>query len=119
MIQATPQMRILVCVQPADFRCGIDGLVRICREKLAEDPFRGTLFLFRNRRGNSIKGVCYDGQGFWLFQKRLSEKKFRWWPEGHGTSARDLQVHELAVLLRNGDPSTARVAPDWKPLRKA
>jgi transposase len=50
VIQVTPQMRILVAVDPVDFRKGIDGLARVCRERLAEDPFRGTLFLFRNRR---------------------------------------------------------------------
>jgi hypothetical protein len=32
-------MRLLACVDPVDFRNGIDGLVRICRDKLADDPF--------------------------------------------------------------------------------
>jgi hypothetical protein len=49
MIQITPQMRILVATAPADFRCGIDGLGRVCKEALSQDPFRGTLFVFRNR----------------------------------------------------------------------
>ncbi len=116
MIQVTPQMRILVAIDPVDFRNGIDGLARVCREKLREDPFRGTLFLFRNRRGSAIKGLFYDGQGFWQFQKRLSEKKFRWWPEGRGEIARELAVHELTVLLWNGDPRRVRVPPPWKKL---
>ena len=34
MIQLTPQMRILVAVEPVDFRRGIDGLARLCRETL-------------------------------------------------------------------------------------
>ena len=38
MIQITPQMRILVAVEPVDFRKGIDGLVRLCRERLQADP---------------------------------------------------------------------------------
>jgi hypothetical protein len=38
MMQLTPQMRLLVAVQPADFRCGIDGLSRICRQVLDADP---------------------------------------------------------------------------------
>ena len=42
MIQLTPQMRLLVAIAPADFRRGIDGLVRVCRESLGADPFSGT-----------------------------------------------------------------------------
>jgi transposase len=116
VIQVTPQMRILVAVDPVDFRKGIDGLARVCRERLAEDPFRGTLFLFRNRRQTTIKGICFDGQGFWMFQKRLSRGKFRWWPSGTGGLARQMAVHELTVLLWNGDPRRVRIPPPWKAL---
>ncbi len=49
MIQITPQMRILVATVPADFRKGIDGLARLCREELDADPFCGALFVFHNR----------------------------------------------------------------------
>ena len=80
MLQITPQMKILVAVEPADFRKGIDGLAAVCKESLEQDPFAGTVFVFRNRRGTAIKVLVYDGQGFWLCQKRLSEGRFRWWP---------------------------------------
>ena len=72
MIQITPQMRIFLAYESPDFRCGIDGLAAICREQLGEDPFSGAWFLFRNRKGTSIKALVYDGQGFWICQKRLS-----------------------------------------------
>ena len=45
MIQLTPQMRILVGVEAVDFRKGIDGLARACREVLAADPFSAALRL--------------------------------------------------------------------------
>jgi len=64
MIQVTPQMRILVAVEPADFRKGIDGLARLCKEELKRDPFCGWVFVFRNRRGTAVKILVYDGQGF-------------------------------------------------------
>jgi hypothetical protein len=35
MIQVTPQMRILVAIEPVDFRSGIDGLARLCKQQLA------------------------------------------------------------------------------------
>lgn len=72
MIQITPQMRVLAAIEPADFRKGIDGLARLCKEALRQDPFCGWLFVFRNRRSTAIKILIYDGQGFWLCQKRLS-----------------------------------------------
>ena len=115
MIQVTPQMRILVAVEPADFRKGIDGLAKLARERLASDPFGGSVFVFRNRRGTSVKILVYDGQGFWLCQKRLSVGKFRFWPDarGHRASAR-MEAHELGVLLSAGDFEAAQGAPPWR-----
>ena len=74
MLQITPQMRILVAVAPADFRQGIDGLARLCKAVLRQDPFSGTVFVFRNRRRTAIKALVYDGQGFWLCHKRLNSE---------------------------------------------
>ena len=74
MLAITPQMKVLVAIEPADFRNGIDGLVRRCRETLKQDPFTGTVFCFRNRRGTAIKVLVYDGQGFWLCQKKLESE---------------------------------------------
>jgi hypothetical protein len=116
MIQITPQMRILLAVAPADFRKGIDGLAQVCRKALRCDPFSGHVFVFRNKRANAIKVLIYDGQGFWLCQKRLSKGRFTWWPQnGKGPITR-LAVHELQVLIWNGNPSKAPVAPIWRPL---
>ena len=72
MIQIAPQMRILLAVEPVDFRKGIDGLAALCRQALASDPLSGTLFVFCSRRRQAIKCLSYDGQGFWICQKRLS-----------------------------------------------
>lgn len=115
MIQLTPQMRILVAVQPVDFRRGIDGLAQICRATLGADPFCGTVFVFRNRSANAVRALIYDGQGFWLCSKRLSKGRFRWWPRA-GEAVHPLQAHELQVLLRAGDPGAVRTVPDWRPV---
>ena len=116
MIQITPQMRILVAVEPVDFRRGIDGLAQICRETLAADPFSGTVFVFRGRSGTSIKLLTFDGQGYWLCQKRLSKGRFRWWPTKAGTASARLLAHELQVLICGGDPRGAKVPPAWRPV---
>lgn len=116
MIQIAPQMRILVAVEPVDFRKGIDGLAGVCRQVLAFDPFSGYMFVFCNRRRTSVKILVYDGQGFWLAQKRLSRGRFSWWPQPEGICVQKLAAHELQLLLWNGDPRLARVAPEWRKL---
>jgi transposase len=116
MMQLGPQVRILVSVEPADFRAGIDGLCRICRGALGGDPFSGAAFVFRNRRATAVKLLIYDGQGFWLCQKRLSTGKFRYWPNGNGSIQRELLAHELSVLLYGGNPESTQAAPMWRPI---
>jgi transposase len=118
MLQITPQMKILVAVEPADFRKGIDGLVRLCKDSLRQDPFAGTVFVFRNRRGTAIKVLVYDGQGFWLCHKRLSEGRFRWWPSvpDEAAKAKALAAHQVSVLFSAGDPDRTAAAPDWRPV---
>ncbi len=113
MLQITPQMKILVAVEPVDFRKGIDGLASVCKASLKHDPFNGTVFVFRNRRATAIKALVYDGQGFWLCQKRLSEGRFRWWPTSANQATQALAAHQLTVLFSAGNPSRTAAAPEW------
>jgi transposase len=110
-------MRILVAVEPADFRKGIDGLARLCRQELKSDPFSGCVFVFRNRRATAVKVLVYDSQGFWLCQKRLSSGRFGFWPAGGTDGAEMLEAHQLQLLLSGGDPSAARTPPPWRRVR--
>lgn len=107
-------MRILVAVEPADFRKGIDGLAQVCREVMSANPFSGAVFVFRNRRRTAVKLLVYDGQGFWLAHKRLSKGKFRHWPARGDAKALSLLAHELQVLLSGGDPAATGAAPMWR-----
>ncbi len=118
MLQVTPQMKILVAIAPADFRKGIDGLIRICKDSLGQDPFAGAVFVFRNRRATALKALVYDGQGFWLCHKRLSSGHFGWWPSvpDNDSQARALAAHQLSVLFSAGDPDRTGAAPDWRPV---
>jgi transposase len=116
MLQTTPQMKILVAVEPADFRRGIDALARLCQEHLKHDPFGGTVFVFRNRKATSLKLLMYDGQGFWLCQKRLSQGRFPWWPSVVEGSTQRLAAHQLSVLLAAGDPTRTGGAAEWRPV---
>jgi transposase len=113
MLQLTPQSRVFLALEAADFRKGIDGLCALCRQRLGEDPFGGAIFVFRNRRGTSLKLLCYDGQGFWLCQKRLSKGRLKWWPSTPQAHV-SLSARELQVLLWNGNPERLELAEDWR-----
>ena len=112
-MQLTPQTRVFIACQPADFRRGIDGLAALCRQRLGADPMGGAIFVFRNRRGTSLKLLCYDGQGFWLCQKRLSQGRLNWWPAS-AQASEPLSARELQILLWNGNPQAAALAEDWR-----
>lgn len=116
MLQLVPQLRILLAVEPVDFRKGIDSLAALCRTELEQDPFSGTLFVFRNRAATALKLLVYDGQGFWLCLRRLSSGKLSWWPAVGGTPLHPLAAPQLTVLLYQGHPEQARFAPLWRSL---
>jgi transposase len=120
MIQITPQMRVVAAVDPVDFRRGIDGLARLCKDVLKHDPFSGWVFVFRNRSARALKILVYDGQGFWLCHKRLSSGKFCWWPtarpsaDGVRATTWALAAHQMHVLLSAGNPEATQAAPVWR-----
>ena len=51
---------------------GGDGAV------LRQDPFSGTIFVFRSKRADRVKMLVYDGTGLVLIWKRLEGSKFKW-----------------------------------------
>jgi transposase len=115
MIQATPHMPIWLAPDHINLKVGIDGLAAICRQKLMADPSKGALFVFSNRRRTAIKALMYDGQGFWLFHKRLSSGRFAFWPKAD-VPCITLQPWQLQMLLVGGDPMSGNVPPAWRPL---
>jgi len=60
------------------------------------------------------KILVYDGQGFWLCQKRLSKGRFPWWPRRISAASRTLQAHQLAVLLSGVNPEAAPGVRPWR-----
>ena len=115
MLQITPQHRLMIATSPVDFRKGIDGLVALSRRELNGEPFDGHLFAFRNSRGTSIKLLIYDGNGFWLCQKRFSTGKLAWWPT-NTQQANALRAVELLIILQQGHPNSAQIPVDWRKL---
>lgn len=76
MLNLSPSIRIFVCTKPVDMRKSFDGLFGLVQSMIRQDPFAGHLFLFRGRRGDFIKILWWDMDGFAIFAKRLEEGTF-------------------------------------------
>ena len=78
MIFPAPKLRILIATQPVDFRKGHDGLSALVQSVLRDDPFNGTVFVFRAKRADRLKLVFWDGSGLVMTYKRLEDTSFVW-----------------------------------------
>lgn len=113
MLALTPTQPLLLAIQPADFRKGIDSLVALCRQQLQQDPFSGIVFVFTNKNRTAIKALIYDGTGFLLCLKRFSSGKLKWWPTTLEDAQRIKPV-ELLILFNQGHPLQARLSEPWR-----
>ena len=117
MIQLTPQSRILLAVEPIDFRKGIDGIASICVNEFKKDPSSGTLFVFINKSKTQVRILFYDGSGFWLMSKRLSQGRYPWWPKkSSDEKTSSLCSKKLTLLLWGQSPERTYLKKDFKKL---
>jgi len=85
----------------------------VCRQCLGDNPLEGAVYVFRNRSGTSLKLLQFDGQGYWMMLKRLSQGRFSWWPQSADARV-PLSARELIIVLWNGEPEQAQMAQDWR-----
>jgi transposase len=115
MITFPANTAIFVVHTPVSFGCGIDGMLRYCRCLLEQDPLGRAYFLFINRSRTQIRCLWYDGQGFSLCTKRVSQGKFAYWPkETDGNISSILFYFEAALLFSGGDPKRTKGKEMWK-----
>jgi transposase len=101
MIAVPAGVKVLVATRPVDFRKGADGLLALVREALGQDPFSGTIYVFRSRRADRVKIVAWDGSGVVLLWKRLDNGAFKWPPISDGVMR--LTAAQLAALVDGMD----------------
>jgi transposase len=101
MIPVPAGLRVLIATKPVDFRRGADGLAALVRETLGEDPFSGTIYVFRSKRADRVKMVAWDGTGLVLLWKRLESGAFKWPPITDGVMR--LTSAQLAALVDGMD----------------
>jgi transposase len=113
MIAIPAGVRVFVATKPIDFRKGAEGLVALVRETLGQDPFAGSVFIFRAKRADRIKMVTWDGSGLVLVWKRLEHGAFKWPPIIDGMMR--LTAAQVAVLFDGMDWSRLHAREDVRP----
>lgn len=111
MIPVPGGVRVWLAAGHTDMRKGFDGLALLVQETLRRDPHCGHLFVFRGRRGDLLKVLWYDGQGFCLFAKRLERGRFLWPSPADG--AVSITPAQLGYLLEGIDWRMPRGT--WRP----
>ena len=113
MIAPPPGVRVLVATRPVDFRKGMDGLAALAQQTLGQDPFSGTVLVYRARRADRVKLLFWDGSGLVLVSKRLEDGRFKWPPIMDGLMR--LSPAQLAALLEGLDWSRVHVPRVLRP----
>jgi len=81
-----------------DMRKSINGLTSIVTNSFALDPFESAIYVFCNKDRNRLKILEWDGNGFWLYLKRLEQGHFQW-PAAGDERTMTLTDDELHHLL--------------------
>jgi len=90
--------RVYLACGPTDMRKSINGLAAIVEGSFKLDPFDDALFVFCNKNRDRLKILDWDGDGFWLYFKRLEKGRFHW-PASGEEATMTLTGAELAILL--------------------
>ncbi len=101
------RIRVYVYGRPVDMRKSFTGLYALTKHELKQDPLSGHLFVFINRRGNYLKSLYWDRDGFCLWAKRLERGSFvsNWSRVGD----RELDWMGLKLLLEGIEPARKRL----------
>ena len=97
--------RIWLAAEAADMRCGFDRLAERVKAVIGQDPLSGHLFVFRSRRGDRLKILVWDRDGFVLWYKRLEAGTFKLPRVEAASSSMELRASELAMVLDGIDVS--------------
>jgi transposase len=106
--------RIWLAAEATDMRCGFDRLAERVRTVVGQDPLAGHLFVFRSRRGDRLKILVWDRDGFVLWYKRLEAGVFKLPKLEAGAHSVELRASELAMVLDGIDMSRLKRVPRYE-----
>lgn len=118
MFNLSSSVRIFVCTRPADMRRSFNGLVALVTSHFQENPYSGSLFLFKSRRGDFLKILWFDLDGFAIFAKRLEIGTFRF-PDVRFVDGKYEPVEigraDLMMLLEGIDTGSVKRLKRYRP----
>jgi len=105
--------RIWMASEATDMRCGFDRLAERVTAVIGENPQSGHLFVFRSRRGDRLKILVWERDGFVLWYKRLEAGVFKLPRVEQGARSVELRASELAMVLDGIDVSKLKRVPRY------
>ena len=114
MLSLPPTVRVFVATAPCDLRKQFDGIAVLVEQGLQHDPRSGHLFVVFNRRGDQVRILFWDRQGYCLFAKRLERGRFRLpWDQPAAGATVEMEAAELALILEGIDLRGAKRRARW------
>ena len=113
-LDGTQGARIWLAVEAADMRCGFDRLAERVRAVIGQNPMSDALFIFRSRRGDRLKILTWDRDGFVLWYKRLEAGVFKLPKVKDGARSVELRASELAMILDGIDMTKLKRVPRYE-----
>ena len=101
MLRLPVSVRIFLCMAPVDMRRSFDGLASLAEQVVRADPLSGHLFVFRGRRGDRIKVLYWDKDGYAVWYKRLEAGVFRF--PADAAEAKEISASDLGLILEGID----------------
>jgi transposase len=113
-LDGAQRMRIWLAAEATDMRCGFDRLAERVKAAVGESPVSGHLFVFRSRRGDRLKILAWDRDGYVLWYKRLESGVFKLPRVDAGARSVELRASELAMVLDGIDMSKLKRVPRYE-----
>lgn len=108
MLNFSHQTRVFLWLEPVDMRKSFRGLCQLAESVLKEDPASGHWFAFINRRRDRLKLLGWDGQGFWIWYKRLESGGFQKSAASGDQVQTEIDVTQLSLIINGIELSSAQ-----------
>jgi transposase len=108
MLNFSHQTRVFLFLEPVDMRKSFRGLCLLAESELQKDPAAGHWFAFINRRRDRLKLLGWDGQGFWIWYKRLESGVFEQPNADESQTQMEIDVTQLSLIINGIDLSSAK-----------
>lgn len=115
MLSISHSCRYFLYRSPCDMRFGIYSLAGLIRNELDQNPLNGDIFVFIGKRGNQVRLLQWDRDGFALYIKKLEQGTFEW-PAGDEPA---ITSHQLTLLMEGVMLKSVRLRRRYSALKTA